>query len=76
MFRVMLDIDCSTKIVKKLKLTGVPYKIFKNTVFFIDMLSGALEVAKLEGAKVWTVSGIRDGIRKPYGDEMVHCSYL
>ena len=68
----MLDIDRSTKIVKKLKLMGVPYKIFKNTVFIIDMLSGPLEVGKFEGAKVRTVSGIRDGIRKPYRDEMVH----
>ena len=51
---VVLDVDRSTMIVKKLKLklTGVPYEIFKNTAFIIDMLSGALEVAKFEVANV------------------------
>ena len=46
----MLDVDRSTKIVKKLKLTGVLYKILKNAAFIkdSDMLSGALEVAKLK----------------------------
>lgn len=34
---VVLDIDRSAKIVKKLKLTGLPYKIFKNTAFIKDM---------------------------------------
>ena len=45
---VVLD-DRSTK---KFKLTGVPYKIFKNTDFINDMISGALEVAKFEGVNV------------------------
>ncbi|TFK23423.1 DUF663-domain-containing protein [Coprinopsis marcescibilis] len=61
---VVLDVDRSVKIVKKIKLTGVPLKIWKNTAFVKDMFSSALEVAKFEGANIKTVSGIRGQVKK------------
>ncbi|PHH84769.1 hypothetical protein CDD83_1425 [Cordyceps sp. RAO-2017] len=51
----VLGVDESTEIVKKLKLTGAPYKVFKNTAFVRGMFGSALEVAKFEGAAIRTV---------------------
>ncbi|KAK5452139.1 Glycoside hydrolase 2 (Mannanase, beta-galactosidase) [Exophiala xenobiotica] len=61
---VVLNVDETTEIMKKLKLTGHPYKIFRNTAFIRDMFSSSLEIAKFEGASIRTVSGIRGQIKR------------
>ncbi|KAJ9458753.1 Ribosome biogenesis protein bms1 [Diplonema papillatum] len=60
----VMEVDHSSRIVKKLKLTGVPAKVYKNTAFIKNMFSSALEVAKFEGAKLQTVSGIRGTVKR------------
>ena len=61
---VVQSVDEHTDLVKKLKLTGSPYKIFKNTAFIKDMFNSTLEIAKFEGAGIRTVSGIRGQVKR------------
>ena len=59
-----LEVNQNFEIVKKLKLTGTPFKIFKNTAFIKDMFHSEMEVAKFTGAKLRTVSGIRGAVKR------------
>ena len=61
---IALENSQSINVVKKLKLTGTPFKIYKNTAFIKDMFNSALEVAKFERSNLQTVSGIRGQIKR------------
>ncbi|KAH8066930.1 U3 snoRNA binding protein [Aureococcus anophagefferens] len=61
---VVLKQEATSKVSKKLKLCGAPYKVERNTAFVDGMFTSALEAAKFEGATLKTVSGVRGAIKK------------
>ena len=61
---VVLEADATARIMKKLKLVGYPYRVFKNTAFIKGMFTSSVEVARFEGASLRTVSGIRGQVKK------------
>ncbi|ANQ06032.1 Uncharacterized protein PCOAH_00003290 [Plasmodium coatneyi] len=60
---VTLETNANIKIMKKLKLIGEPYKIFKNTAFVRNMFNSDLEVSKFINCPVVTPSGIKGLIK-------------
>lgn len=60
---VVLSVDESTEIVKKIKLKGVPHKIYKNTAIIKDMFASELEIMKFKSGSLRTVSGVRGMIK-------------
>ncbi|XP_059163820.1 ribosome biogenesis protein BMS1 homolog [Physella acuta] len=61
---VVLELDQSVEIDKKLKLVGTPLKVFKKSAFIQNMFTTGLEVAKFQGARIQTVSGLRGQVKK------------
>ncbi|KAL5732273.1 Glycoside hydrolase 2 [Ranunculus cassubicifolius] len=67
---VILEFNHAIKISKKVKLTGSPCKIFKKTALIKDIFNSDLEIARYEGTKIETVSGIRGIVKKAAKEEL------
>ncbi|EGR32753.1 hypothetical protein IMG5_071660 [Ichthyophthirius multifiliis] len=60
----VLELNHNFEVLKKLKLIGEPFKIYKNSAFIKGMFNSNIEVSKFEGAQIKTPSGIRGQIKK------------
>jgi ribosome biogenesis protein BMS1 len=65
---LVMEINKSFEIMKKIKLIGEPYKIMKNTAFVKGMFNSSMEVSNYIGAQIRTVSGIRGQVKKAIKD--------
>ncbi|CDU16094.1 asparagine and aspartate rich protein 2, putative [Plasmodium yoelii] len=66
---IILETNNNINIMKKLKLIGEPYKIFKNTAFVKNMFNTDLEVCKFINCPVITPSGIKGLIKNKINDK-------
>ncbi|SCM03752.1 asparagine and aspartate rich protein 2, putative [Plasmodium chabaudi adami] len=66
---IILETNNNINIMKKLKLIGEPYKIFKNTAFIKNMFNSDLEVCKFINCPVITPSGIKGLIKNKLNDK-------
>ncbi|KAM0867215.1 hypothetical protein ACQ4PT_042141 [Festuca glaucescens] len=55
------EFNNSARIMKKIKLTGAPCKIFKKTALIKGMFTSDLEIARFEGAAIRTAAKIEPG---------------
>ncbi|SBT87125.1 small ribosomal subunit assembling AARP2 protein, putative [Plasmodium malariae] len=66
---VIIETNNNINIMKKLKLIGEPYKIYKNTAFIKNMFNSDLEVCKFINCPVVTPSGIKGLIKNKLDDK-------
>uniref|UniRef100_A0A8C9H3X8 Ribosome biogenesis protein BMS1/TSR1 C-terminal domain-containing protein n=1 Tax=Piliocolobus tephrosceles TaxID=591936 RepID=A0A8C9H3X8_9PRIM len=66
---IILETNTNLSIMKKLKLIGEPYKIFKNTAFIKNMFNSDLEVCKFLNCPVITQSGIKGLIKNKLNEK-------
>ncbi|VWU49160.1 small ribosomal subunit assembling AARP2 protein, partial [Hepatocystis sp. ex Piliocolobus tephrosceles] len=66
---IILETNTNLSIMKKLKLVGEPYKIFKNTAFIKNMFNSDLEACKFLNCPVITQSGIKGLIKNKLNEK-------
>lgn len=74
---VLLDLDKTVRIHKKLKLVGEPQSVAGKTAFVGGMFGSAVEAARFEGALCRTVSGVRGHVKRAIAGQagVVRCTF-